>query len=43
MMTVMIIRLSSVYAEELINDYTEEQALVIAKEYEAKNETYDGT
>ena len=36
-------QLSSVYAEELINDYTEEQAIAVAKEYEAKNETYYGT
>lgn len=36
-------QLSSVYAEELINNYTEEEALVIARQYEAKNETYYGT
>ena len=36
-------QMSSVYEESLINDYTEEQAIAVAKEYEAKNETYYGT
>jgi hypothetical protein len=35
-------QMSSVHAEEFINDYTEEQAFAVAKEYEAKNETYYG-
>ena len=36
-------QLSQVYSEEKINDYTEEEALAIAKEYADRNETYYGT
>lgn len=35
-------QLSSVYEESRINDYTEEQALSVAKEYERKQEAYYG-
>ena len=35
-------QMSSVYAEDLIPKYTEEEALEIAKEYERKQEEYFG-
>jgi hypothetical protein len=35
-------QMSNVYAEDLIHDYTEEQALQIAKEYEQREESYYG-
>ena len=34
--------MSQVHREEAINDYTEEEALEIAKDYASRNETYYG-
>ena len=35
--------MSQVYAQDEIHDYTEEEALAVAKDYANRNETYYGT